>query len=303
MLDGKADLPRPEVQPLPHGLAGLASSATTKSEKTEGAGPRRSGAKLDARLLNDYLRKKAEIRRQEARQGVHRQRRGDRAALIAWLQKQEKKQHLTADARWIYRWTSPLASSAVAGRDDRADRPGGRSAPRSPRPAAARSWLSSPSWCCRPGGGGAVRPRGAVEDDRVLPLLPRDGALRPEPPGGRRLAAGQHYQNNRIPRDKACFTCHTDYTLFGDAKAKLRGLRHVYVNYLGRSPRRSNSTSRTTTASACTATPARGASRRAQGEVPRSAAPPPRAWSATPRSTPVDKVAPAGEMGRERALP
>ncbi|HEX5719253.1 MAG TPA: NapC/NirT family cytochrome c [Thermoanaerobaculia bacterium] len=46
----------------------------------------------------------------------------------------------------------------------------------------------------------------------------------------------QHYQNNRIPRDKACFTCHTDYTMFGDAKAKLRGLRHVYVNYLGEIP-------------------------------------------------------------------
>ena len=46
----------------------------------------------------------------------------------------------------------------------------------------------------------------------------------------------QHYQNNRIPRDKACFTCHTDYTMFGDVKAKLRGLRHVYVNYVGEIP-------------------------------------------------------------------
>jgi cytochrome c-type protein NapC len=46
----------------------------------------------------------------------------------------------------------------------------------------------------------------------------------------------QHYQNNRVPRDMACFTCHTDYTMFGDAKAKLRGLRHVYVNYLGEIP-------------------------------------------------------------------
>jgi cytochrome c-type protein NapC len=46
----------------------------------------------------------------------------------------------------------------------------------------------------------------------------------------------QHYQNNRIPRDHACFTCHTDYTLFGDEKAKLRGLRHLYVFYLGEIP-------------------------------------------------------------------
>lgn len=46
----------------------------------------------------------------------------------------------------------------------------------------------------------------------------------------------QHFQNNRIPRDQACFTCHTDYTMFGDAKAKLRGLKHVYVYYLGTIP-------------------------------------------------------------------
>lgn len=46
----------------------------------------------------------------------------------------------------------------------------------------------------------------------------------------------QHFQNNRVPREKACFTCHTDYTMFGDAKAKLRGLRHVYVNYIGTVP-------------------------------------------------------------------
>lgn len=46
----------------------------------------------------------------------------------------------------------------------------------------------------------------------------------------------QHFQNNRISREKACFTCHTDYTMFGDAKAKLRGLRHVYVYYLGDTP-------------------------------------------------------------------
>lgn len=43
-----------------------------------------------------------------------------------------------------------------------------------------------------------------------------------------------HYQNNLVPREQACFTCHTDYTMYGDFKAKLRGLRHVYVQYLGK---------------------------------------------------------------------
>lgn len=46
-----------------------------------------------------------------------------------------------------------------------------------------------------------------------------------------------HFQNNRIPRDHACYTCHTDYTMFGGVKAKLRGVRHVYVHYLGRVPK------------------------------------------------------------------
>ncbi|MEA2693362.1 MAG: cytochrome c-type protein NapC [Acidobacteriota bacterium] len=46
-----------------------------------------------------------------------------------------------------------------------------------------------------------------------------------------------HFQNSRIPRDHACFTCHTTYTLFGDYKAKLTGLRHVYVNYIGTIPK------------------------------------------------------------------
>ncbi len=43
-----------------------------------------------------------------------------------------------------------------------------------------------------------------------------------------------HYQNNLVPRDNACFTCHTDYTMYGDINAKLRGLKHVYVQYLGK---------------------------------------------------------------------
>jgi cytochrome c-type protein NapC len=46
-----------------------------------------------------------------------------------------------------------------------------------------------------------------------------------------------HFQNRRVPTDEACFTCHTDYTMYGDISAKLRGLRHVYVYYLGKVPK------------------------------------------------------------------
>jgi len=47
-----------------------------------------------------------------------------------------------------------------------------------------------------------------------------------------------HYQNRRVDRDHACFTCHTNYTLFGDYKAKIGGLRHVYIYYLGTIPKK-----------------------------------------------------------------
>src|ERR1700730_3208742 len=46
-----------------------------------------------------------------------------------------------------------------------------------------------------------------------------------------------HFQNNFVPRDHACFTCHTDYTMFGDYKAKWRGVHHVLVQYFGKIPK------------------------------------------------------------------
>jgi nitrate/TMAO reductase-like tetraheme cytochrome c subunit len=46
-----------------------------------------------------------------------------------------------------------------------------------------------------------------------------------------------HFQNNFVPREHACFTCHTDYTMFGDYKAKWRGVHHVLVQYFGTVPK------------------------------------------------------------------
>lgn len=43
-----------------------------------------------------------------------------------------------------------------------------------------------------------------------------------------------HFQNARIPRDQACYTCHTDYVMYGTIGDKMRGLHHVYVQYLGK---------------------------------------------------------------------
>jgi cytochrome c-type protein NapC len=49
--------------------------------------------------------------------------------------------------------------------------------------------------------------------------------------------AAAHFQNHRVPADEACYTCHTDYVFYGGLRAKVRGLRHIYVQYLGTPPR------------------------------------------------------------------
>ena len=48
--------------------------------------------------------------------------------------------------------------------------------------------------------------------------------------------AAAHFQNHRVPADEACFTCHTNYAMFGTFRAKFHGLKHVYVHYLGNPP-------------------------------------------------------------------
>jgi hypothetical protein len=45
------------------------------------------------------------------------------------------------------------------------------------------------------------------------------------------LLAAQHYQFRWIA-DHQCYTCHSDYGLFGDAGAKLAGMRHFWHYYV-----------------------------------------------------------------------
>ncbi len=49
--------------------------------------------------------------------------------------------------------------------------------------------------------------------------------------------AAAHYQNHSVPTDQACFTCHTTYTIFGDEAAKLKGLKHIYMQYIAGPPK------------------------------------------------------------------
>jgi len=48
--------------------------------------------------------------------------------------------------------------------------------------------------------------------------------------------AAAHFQIHRVPADQACYTCHTNYAMFGGVRAKMHGIRHVYVQYLGKLP-------------------------------------------------------------------
>lgn len=48
--------------------------------------------------------------------------------------------------------------------------------------------------------------------------------------------SASHYQYRRIGRSDTCYGCHTDYAMYGDIKAKLNGLIHVWVHYVGPIP-------------------------------------------------------------------
>jgi len=48
--------------------------------------------------------------------------------------------------------------------------------------------------------------------------------------------AAAHFQNHGVRSDEACYTCHTNYAMFGGFRAKLHGLKHIYVHYLRTPP-------------------------------------------------------------------
>jgi cytochrome c-type protein NapC len=47
----------------------------------------------------------------------------------------------------------------------------------------------------------------------------------------------QHFQNHLVPPNQACYTCHTDYTMYGPFKDKLKGLRYLYMEYVSTPPK------------------------------------------------------------------
>jgi cytochrome c-type protein NapC len=47
----------------------------------------------------------------------------------------------------------------------------------------------------------------------------------------------QHFQNHLVPPNQACYTCHTDYTMYGPLEDKLKGLRYLYMEYVSTPPK------------------------------------------------------------------
>jgi cytochrome c-type protein NapC len=46
----------------------------------------------------------------------------------------------------------------------------------------------------------------------------------------------QHFQNHRVPADRACYSCHADYSLYGPLNDKLRGLTRIWKQYVTTPP-------------------------------------------------------------------
>jgi cytochrome c-type protein NapC len=47
----------------------------------------------------------------------------------------------------------------------------------------------------------------------------------------------QHFQNHLVPPNQACYTCHTDYTMYGPLRDKVKGLRYLYMEYVSTPPK------------------------------------------------------------------
>ena len=90
VLDGKQIFLAQKCN-LCHTVSSAGIQATVKSEKMKGPDLTGLTPKMEARLINDYLRKKAEINgKKHGKEFTGTDE--EIGALIAWLQKQEKKQ-------------------------------------------------------------------------------------------------------------------------------------------------------------------------------------------------------------------
>lgn len=50
------------------------------------------------------------------------------------------------------------------------------------------------------------------------------------------LLVAPHFQNHWVDQTRACYECHTSYTMYGGIRAKWNGVKHLWVNYIGTVP-------------------------------------------------------------------
>jgi cytochrome c-type protein NapC len=46
----------------------------------------------------------------------------------------------------------------------------------------------------------------------------------------------QHFQNHRVPADRACYSCHADYSIYGPLNEKITGLTRIWKQYVTSPP-------------------------------------------------------------------
>lgn len=61
------------------------------------------------------------------------------------------------------------------------------------------------------------------------PMAPLVEAMRADMP----FLSSKHYRSGAVPHDSACYRCHGGYGLWGDAKAKFAGIRHMIHTVTG----------------------------------------------------------------------
>lgn len=86
------------------------------------------------------------------------------------------------------------------------------------------------------GMGGAIQNEHAMTTEYCLSCHIMDSWGKSLHVDDKEFVPADHFQNYLVSRDKACYTCHSDYVWYGMITAKLRGLKHVYVQYIGDMP-------------------------------------------------------------------
>ena len=88
-------------------------------------------------------------------------------------------------------------------------------------------------------GSGHVLSHAAFPTDGILHFVPQHGNPRTKSVRAEYEVTSLRniFRTTSCRRTKACYTCHTDYTMYGPLKDKLKGLRYLYMEYVSTPPK------------------------------------------------------------------